>query len=191
MPIGSAPGYHWFAGLSLWQWGYAWLALPGTGGAYWTTFFAPITVLGLGMAITVAPLTTTVMRAAGTDRSGLASGINNTVARTASLLAVAVFGILAQQRFGSALGERLQSLAISPDVRRMLAEESRKLAAATIPASVPHELRATLRAAIAGAFVDAFRLLAFLAAGVAMVSALVAWLLIKRELRIKNQKPGP
>ena len=158
--------------------GYALLALPGTGGSYWTTFFLPVTVLGLGMTVTVAPLTTTVMGSAGPARAGVASGINNAVSRTASLLAIAVFGIIALQRFGSALAGRLESFGLPPEVRHQLAKEQRKLAGATIPASLPPRLQQSVSSAIADSFVDAFRLVSLLAAGLAVAASLTAWLLI-------------
>jgi EmrB/QacA subfamily drug resistance transporter len=165
--------------------GFVLLALPGTSGSYWSTFFPGVTVLGLGMSITVAPLTTTVMTAAGPERAGIASGINNAVSRTASLLAIAVFGIVAYLRFSQTLSGRLNALGVSPEVRRLLAQERKKLAAATIPESFPESLRSALRAAITASFVDAFRTIILLAAGLAVASALVAWLLIDGQ---KNRR---
>jgi MFS family permease len=158
--------------------GYALLTLPGTSGSYWTTFFPPITVLGFGMAITVAPLTTTVMTAAGSDRAGVASGINNAVSRAASLLAVAVFGIIVYQRFGNALARRLDALGVSAEVRQVLLDERKKLAAARIPTSLSEHLRQSLSAAVAQAFVDAFRVLSLVAAGLAVAAAVIAFLFI-------------
>lgn len=163
--------------------GFGLLALTGTGGSYWTTFFPSITVLGLGMAVTVAPLTTVVMAAAGPERAGLASGVNNAVSRTAGLLAIAVFGIVAFARFSQSLAQRLDALGVPPEARRWLAEERGRLAAARVPTSLPHALQAKIQGAIAGAFVDGFRLVMLVAAGLAVASAAIAWRLIGREQR--------
>jgi EmrB/QacA subfamily drug resistance transporter len=97
--------------------GFTLLALPGTGGSYWTTFFWPMAVLGFGMAISVAPLTATVLNAVDKHNIGIASGVNDAVATVASLLAVAVFGIAALTISDAALNRQLSQVQITAQVR--------------------------------------------------------------------------
>src|ERR1700747_2154670 len=94
--------------------GYLLFLMPGIGGNYWKNFFPPVVVLGLGMAITVAPPTTTVMSSLSQERAGIASGVNNAVARTASLIAIAGFGVVMLQVFGIGLDHRLMSANLPP-----------------------------------------------------------------------------
>jgi EmrB/QacA subfamily drug resistance transporter len=100
--------------------GLALLALPDVRTRYGVGFFPALSVLGFGMTVTVAPLTTTVMAAVSEQRSGIASGINNAVARIAGLLAVAVLGIVFLFSYQAALTARFERLQVPPQQRRAL-----------------------------------------------------------------------
>ncbi|HJQ84431.1 MAG TPA: DHA2 family efflux MFS transporter permease subunit [Candidatus Binatia bacterium] len=162
--------------------GLAAFALPGAGGSYWRTFFPAMAVLGVGMALSVAPLTTSVMNAVDTRHAGVASGINNAVSRTSGLLAVALASVLVVHVFDRRLDARLTVLAVSPEVSAALAAERPKLAGAEAPSNASPAERAAVRAAVSDAFVAGFRTLALAAAGLALASALVAAALIQRQV---------
>jgi EmrB/QacA subfamily drug resistance transporter len=155
--------------------GFALLAVPGIGGSYWTTFFPGMAVLGLGMAVSVAPLTTTVMDAVPAQHAGTASGINNAVARLAGTLAVALLGVVAVGRFGAALERRLEGAGVPPEARAALLEEVPRLAEARVPPEAAPALRETLATALPQSFVESFRLVMLVAAGAAVLSAGCAW----------------
>jgi MFS family permease len=72
-------------------------------GTYLVTVLPAVVAMSLGMALSVAPLTATVMKSAGDQRAGVASGINNAVSRLASLLAVGLVGMFTTGNFGAAL----------------------------------------------------------------------------------------
>ena len=158
--------------------GFALFARPGIGGSYWATFFPATVVMGLGMAISVAPLTTTVMSAGDTRFSGTASGINNAVSRTASLLAIALFGLVAVATFSSSLDARLAPLQIPPEARQQIKSQQNRLAGAEIPAGLDDERQIEVRRVIDDSFVTSFRLVMLLGAGLALASALMAALMI-------------
>ncbi|KAB0264551.1 MFS transporter [Microvirga brassicacearum] len=161
--------------------GFALLAVPGIGGSYWTTFFPAMTVLGLGMAISVAPLTTTVMGAVADRYAGTASGINNAVSRIAGMLAVALLGTVAVGVFGAALDQRLDALQVPPELRQALRNEVPKLAEAKVPPEIGNAERETLSRALDESFVRSFRIVMLVTSGLALGSALCAGLTISRN----------
>jgi EmrB/QacA subfamily drug resistance transporter len=147
--------------------GFALLLRVGIGGSYWITFFPAVLVLGFGMAISVAPLTTTVMNAVPQSQAGIASGINNAVSRIAGLLAVAVFGLMLFAGFNHALDRRLDALSLTPAERHDV-DRVRPNLAATETANP------LVNRAIAESFLSGYRIVLWAAIGLVIASALSA-----------------
>lgn len=167
--------------------GFALFALPGAHAGYWAGFFPAVTVLGLGMAITVAPLTTTVMGAVGTDRAGVASGVNNAVSRVAGLVAIAVLGILMLSTFNSSLDSSLAKIELPQAARQSIDSQRTKLAATEIPAGLSSSQHDALQGAIDESFVAGFRLVMLVGAGLALASAVSAWILVEGKPGAKRE----
>jgi EmrB/QacA subfamily drug resistance transporter len=148
---------------------------PFIGGSYWVTFFPAVAVLGLGMAVTVAPLTATVMGAVDPHHAGVASGVNNAVARVAGLLAIAVFGVVLTRTFEARVTPALDQLRLPSATRQTLDRELPKMAGVqveSVPAIEPAH-RAAVRRAIDVSFVAAFRRVMLGAALLALASGIV------------------
>ena len=155
--------------------GFLLFVVPGVRAQYWSAFFPAFVVLGLGMAITVAPLTTVVMNSVGQERAGAASGINNAVARVAGVLAVAILGALMTAVFAHSLRQSLAALKLNADTIHHLESHLAMLGNLDAPPGTDLQTALQIRSTIAKAFVFGFRLIAVLCAVLAILSAVVAW----------------
>jgi EmrB/QacA subfamily drug resistance transporter len=170
--------------------GFVLLALPGiTAGpnAYWWTYFPGILLYGAGMGITVAPLTTAVMSSAPTEHSGLASGVNNAVTRSAQVLALAILGAVAIFTFSSALQTRAAALPLSTQQRATLVASAGNLGETPPPPGLDQQAASQVRVAVQESFVNTFRLLAIISACMALLSAALAWLLVGSPRQIRQE----
>lgn len=161
--------------------GFALFAIPSTTGSYWETFFPAFVILGFGMAISVAPLTTVVMSSVDQDRAGTASGINNAVARVAGVLAIAVLGVLMVGVFGLRLNHLLVESGVSTGIVREIHANSIKLAGINLPSGLDANTANTVHDAVARAFVFSFRIIALICAALAVASAAVSLRMIPRR----------
>lgn len=147
--------------------GFALYLRSGVEGSYWTTFFPAVVVLGVGMAISVAPLTTAVMESVPSSEAGVASGVNNAVSRIAGLLAIAVFGLILSAGFNRALDRSLSHLQLSPVSRESIDRDRPKLAGM-------QSSDLCIRRAIDEAFLSGYREVIWISVGLAILSALSA-----------------
>lgn len=150
-------------------------------GAYWDTFFLSFLLIGLGMGITVAPLTTAVMGAVSEDDVGIASGINNTVARAASVLAVALMGSLGLFSFQESLQKEVDLMAISVELKNDINVESAKFAAATVPSDLSAENKVYVRKLLKGSFVIAFNKVVYVSSILTLLGGLMAFMFIRNK----------
>jgi hypothetical protein len=151
-------------------------SLPGVGsGNYWTTYFPAVLTLGIGAVFFIAPLTTVVFDSSDRELSGVASGINNAVARTAGLLAIALFGIIFTAIFSGGFDRRLGEAHVSVQARQLAMSEEARFAGGTVPADVPAADRPALTEAVKEGYLAGFRGVQYASAAISFLAALVAF----------------
>jgi MFS family permease len=157
---------------------------------YWNSLFPAFVVLGLGMTITVAPLTTVVMNSVDKDYTGAASGINNAVARVAGVLAIAVFGIVMLQVFSSSLDRDLSSSVFPPNAIQEIRSRKIELANLEPPKELDARQQEALQRAISEAFHSGLRIVLFCCVGLSVASALTSWWLVPSSKRPSSNDKG-
>ncbi len=125
--------------------------------SYWTEVFPGVVVFGLGLSCTVAPLTAAVLGAVDEKHSGVASGVNNAIARIAGLLAIAVLGAVVAGAFASKIDSELSG-PLTPAVQSAVTEAKARSLTTEPAARVPAPQRPRVHAALADASTSAYRL---------------------------------
>jgi len=126
--------------------------------AYLTDLLPALLLFALGLSMTVAPLTSTVLAGADEHNAGIASGVNNAIARVAGLIAVAAIGVLVAGRFSASIDDSLGGRSLSPPARAALAEAERQPLAPVDLEGVPSAERPVVAGAVEDASVSGFRL---------------------------------
>jgi EmrB/QacA subfamily drug resistance transporter len=169
--------------------GFVLFALPGAEhSSYWTAFFPAMVVQGFGMSLVITPLTAVALSSVEGEHSGMASGVNNTAARVAGLLAVAVLSVFVYGTFSADLDARLDSMNLPGEVRSEMEAAKAHLGAAEAPEGVDAGTAAHIERAIDESFVAGFRTAMLISAALALASALAAVLLVgDRRVRSANR----
>ena len=158
--------------------GFTLFAISSVKASYWSSLFPAFLVLGFGMAVSVAPLTTVVMNSVEQDRAGTASGVNNATARVAGVLAVAVLGVVMVATFAHSLRASISVLHLDPAVVHDLESNVARLGGLAAPANSDPQITTNVRNAVTHAFVFGFRTIMLVCASLAIASAMVAWRMI-------------
>ncbi len=156
-------------------------AFTGQGRSYWTSFFPASVVLGLAAAAFVAPLTATVMNSIETAHAAIASGINNAVARTAGLVAVAVLGIVLTSVFYHSYDAAILNVTLSSQSRATLAHDRDLMVTGYLPKSVAATERQAIAGAVQNAFIGGFRSTMICSALLACAAALTALITLREN----------
>ena len=147
----------------------------------WLGLLPGVALLGIGMGFCVAPITNVALGAVASRQSGIASGVNNAVARVASVVAIALFGILLTSSFNQTLEQGLIDSHADAQLIEYFDHERTKLGAAKPPAQLPAQQQEPLQQLIKQAFGDGFQHLCFVALLLALATSLTCWLSVPKQ----------
>ncbi|HEY4279408.1 MAG TPA: MFS transporter, partial [Conexibacter sp.] len=157
---------------------------------YVTQVLPAVALFGLGLSLTVAPLTATVLGAAGVEHAGVASGVNNAVARVAGLIAIAAAGAAIAAMASSRLDSDLAGVRLSPAAVAAV-DRARDLRLTDSAPGAPASERATVDAALTDASVSAFHLGVGIAGGLAIIGGIISLIGIQDPRRLPEDEQVP
>lgn len=175
-------------------------ALAGTGllvaavtahsSSYWTSIFPSVVIFAVGLALTVAPLTTAVLSALGPSHAGIASGVNSAISRFGGLVAVAILPALSLAGFTHGLEQRLSISPIDAAVRTQILAARAEQGALSPPAELPAEERSMIEDAVRGSFADGFRWVMLVCALLLFAGAAISSVELSSTGRATADPPG-
>lgn len=149
--------------------------------AYWSTYFPPFLLFAIGIAITVVPLTTAVMACVDDSKSGIASGINNSVTRISGTFMNAILGAVVILVFGNYVLEAMESLSVSESVKEQVMQEASKLGEAIASTEYEAGLQQSINAIFDGSFIAVYKLVCWISAALAFLSAGIAFFMVESK----------
>ncbi|MFT4564758.1 MAG: hypothetical protein ACI9BW_004528 [Gammaproteobacteria bacterium] len=158
--------------------GFVIFAIPDVGTSFWLGYFPGVIASAAGIALLVAPVTTVIMGSVDPSQSGIASGINSAIARSAILLSVAVLGAIHITQFEQAAIAGLAALDLPAALANHMHSELINVAAAEIPSSATPEVREAIRNVIVDAFMSAARVAILIAAALSLCGGIIAFFAI-------------
>ncbi len=160
--------------------GMALLVIPGTNVNYFLYYMPGLILIGLGMAIVIAPLTKSAL-SVHENFSGAASGVNNAVARIAGLLAVALLGAIALMLFETQLQMQITRSSLNASQQSQIITQQSKFGGIEVPKTFNSEVRHTAQNAIENSFIYGFRWAMGINALLAFISAAIAFFTIRNQ----------
>ena len=169
--------------------GYLLLTRVDQGADYLGAVLPALILFGLGLAMTVAPLTTTVLNSVEERHVGVASGINNAVARVAGLVAIAAFGAVISAQFASTLDDRVSDRQLGPDAAAAVADAKEQPLAGGVSGDVPEAEAAELDDAVVSSSESAFHTGMLLGAALMAIGGAIALVSVRNPERPPDEGP--
>jgi EmrB/QacA subfamily drug resistance transporter len=146
--------------------------------SYFASVLPAVIVFAVGLALTVAPLTTAVLSALGPRQAGLASGVNSAISRFGGLVAVAVLPALSLAAFSHGLEQRLDDAQLAPSVRVQVFAERADQGALTPPDGLADADRAIVRVAVRRSFAEGFRVVMAVCAALLIAGGAISFIVL-------------
>ncbi|HEY3988233.1 MAG TPA: MFS transporter [Acidobacteriaceae bacterium] len=161
--------------------GFLLLAALSDAGGYWRSLLPGVLLLGVGMTLAMAPLTTAVMSSVDESRTGIASAVNNALSRLGGLLAVSVLVFVLAHGFASRLGDDLGKSNLPVAARQEMTAQQARLHDTPIPSGLSEQQRAEAARMLDRAFLAGYRNVMFWCAVSAWLGGLAVVVLLRRS----------